>query len=164
MQIEVHIPKIITVVDSHNVEVTFDTLAGRRVCNYKASKIEPGQSAISDCSDAEYWNLTNPIDELREFDKSIGAVFYLNSFDPIHAPVKIQSIQIIEESDVSPHFEILFAPPNMSVICSMDDEGNLSVHSKQSLPEFYCNADAMRALKNVLLKFRTAYLNCSKRI
>ncbi|MCW5824245.1 MAG: hypothetical protein KIT34_15680 [Cyanobacteria bacterium TGS_CYA1] len=164
MQIEVYVPKIITVVDSHNVEVTFDTLAGSKVCNFKASKIEPGKSATSDCTDAEYWNLTNPIDSLREFDKSISALFYLNSFSNAEPDGKIKSIEIFKESEVAPHFEILFGSPNVSVICSIDDCENISVHSTHNFPEALCTKDTVKALKNVLSKFRTAYLDCSKRI
>ncbi len=163
MKIVIYIPQIITAIDSHNVDVTFDTPDGIKICKYRASLIEPGISSISDCSDAEYWNLTNPIDELREFDKGIGSLFYLNGFDANIVPTKIKTIGVFNESDELPIFEILFENPKSSVICAIDDQERLSIKSSNSLPEFYKSGEPEKALKEVLSKFQKAYISCKRR-
>ena len=164
MQVVVYIPKKISVISLQSIVVTFDTPDGIKDCRYSANSIQPGVSCVSDCDDVEYWNLTNPIDVLREFDKAIGTLFLLNSFDANDVPTKIKSIEIFQDSDDNfPVFEISFEAPKSIVICSVDHKKRISVKSKTILPEFYASNEAQKALGEVLFQFGIAYEECKKR-
>lgn len=164
MQVVIYIPKKIYVISSHSIVVSFDTPDGNKDCKYSASSIQSGVSAVSDCDDVEYWNLTNPIDVLREFDKSIGALFFLNSFDAKDAPTKIKFIEIFQESnDNFPTFKIVFEPPTSAVICSVDDKKQISVKSTNVLPEFYNSGSAQKTLVEILYQFGVTYGECRRR-